>query len=586
MRVIANLLFTLAAITGLVPTLGLLTFWDRFPGCPDDLPKYQTILGSPILAASLALIGAALTSWNQQMISARQLGAQRREQDRALSLERQQIASAFIGEIDIILNEFHEFLRPAIEKALGVIEAGGEQVEADVVRIDKHLGRLFENSPTRVRLLPKPLSGELMRFYYLVEETRMDIDWYYRDIEIYSNQRVKLMTLMQLARLLKQILAKLNSCDNLGRTLLGELKKIRATDLQSLDHSETLGSRLRAKCSSRSWYQRPASKAQENGSAIQPSNRRSRRPAKLRLLIHARSWLNRLTPFVHAAKLRVAMHAQSWVRRLMLFARAAKRRVAMHAGSRLSRRMPFVRAAKLRVAMHHAGSWLSRLMPFIRAAKRRVAMHARSWLSRLLPFVRAAKRRVATHAQSWLSRLMPFVRAAKRRVAMRAQSWLSRLLPFLRAAKRRVATHAQSWLSRLMPFVYVRFLVIFFVGVVSTLAWQAYGDATIEAIARWTPHCGWRQAHPLSSQPPPLLREALPSLSIGSKRRSALQQSPNRLTTEITRLPPIERETPQGEQHFRRRLASGLASLRHRSVDPRNMSAGGCPGPSSCISAL
>ena len=517
MRVIANLLFTLAAITGLVPTLGLLTFWDRFPGCPDDLPKYQTILGSPILAASLALIGAALTSWNRQMISARQLGAQRREQDRALSLERQQIASAFIGEIDIILNEFHEFLRPAIEKALGVMKAGGEQVEADVVRIDKHLGRLFENSPTRVRLLPKPLSGELMRFYYLVEETRMDIDWYYRDIEIYSNQRVKLMTLMQLARLLKQILAKLNSCDNLGRTLLGELKKIRATDLQSLDHSETLGSRLRTKCSSRSWYQRPASKAQENGSAIQPSNRRSRRPAKLRLLIHARSWLNRLMPFVHAAKLRVAMHAQSWVRRLMLFARAAKGRVATHAR---------------------------------------------------------------------LSRLTLFVRAAKRRVAMRAQSWLSRLMPFLRAAKRRVATHAQSWLSRLMPFVYVRFLVIFFVGVVSTLAWQAYGDATIEAIARWTPHCGWRQAHPLSSQPPPLLREALPSLSIGSKRRSALQQSPNRLTTEITRLPPIERETPQGEQHFRRRLASGLASLRHRSVDPRNMSAGGCPGPSSCISAL
>ena len=562
MRVIANLLFTLAAITGLVPTLGLLTFWDRFPGCPDDLPKYQTILGSPILAASLALIGAALTSWNRQMISARQLGAQRREQDRALSLERQQIASAFIGEIDIILNEFHEFLRPAIEKALGVMKAGGEQVEADVVRIDKHLGRLFENSPTRVRLLPKPLSGELMRFYYLVEETRMDIDWYYRDIEIYSNQRVKLMTLMQLARLLKQILAKLNSCDNLGRTLLGELKKIRATDLQSLDHSETLGSRLRAKCSSRSWYQRPASKAQENGSAIQPSNRRSRRPAKLRLLIHARSWLNRLMPFVHAAKLRVAMHAQSWVRRLMLFARAAKGRVATHA--RLSRLTLFVRAAKRRVAMH-AGSRLSRRMPFVRAAKLRVAMH---------------------HAGSWLSRLMPFIRAAKRRVAMHARSWLSRLLPFVRAAKRRVATHAQSWLSRLMPFVYVRFLVIFFVGVVSTLAWQAYGDATIEAIARWTPHCGWRQAHPLSSQPPPLLREALPSLSIGSKRRSALQQSPNRLTTEITRLPPIERETPQGEQHFRRRLASGLASLRHRSVDPRNMSAGGCPGPSSCISAL
>jgi branched-subunit amino acid transport protein len=514
MHIIANLLFTLAAIA-LVPTLGLLTFWDRFPACPDDLSKYQTLLGPPILAASLALIGSALTSWNQWMISAKQLGAQRREQDRALSLERQQTASAFIGEIDVILNELHEFSRPAIEKALRAMESGGEEVDADVVRISKHLGRLFENSPTRVRLLPKPLSGELMRFYYLVEETRMDIDWYCRDIEIYINQKVRIMKLMQLVRLLKQILAKLTSSENLGRTLLGALQKIRDTGLESLDQSETLGRRVKTKCAPGSWYQKLASKAHENVSVIQPSNQQPRHPAKLRLMIHARSQLSRLMPFIYAAKVRMVMHAQSWLNRLMPFVHAAKLRVAMRVQSWLSRLMPFVHAAKLRVVIH-AQSWLSRLMPFIHTAKVRMAMHAQSWLSRLMPFIHAAKLRVVIHAQSWLSRLMPFAQAAKLRVTIHAQSWLSRLMLCIDTAKVRVVMRARSGLTRLMPFVYGRFLVIFFSGIVTTLAWQAYGDVTMAALARWSPHCGWRQAHSSDRQPPLLLIRALPSPPISS----------------------------------------------------------------------
>ena len=107
MRIIATLLFTLAAIAGVVPALGLLTFLGRFSSCLDDLSKYQALLGAPILAASLALIGAALTSWKQQVISARQLAAQQREHDQALGLVRQQMASAFIREINVILNELH-----------------------------------------------------------------------------------------------------------------------------------------------------------------------------------------------------------------------------------------------------------------------------------------------------------------------------------------------------------------------------------------------------------------------------------------------------------------------------------------------
>src|SRR5258708_19711947 len=46
-------------------------------------------------------------------------------------------------------------------------------------------------------------------------------------------------------------------------------------------------------------------------------------------------------------------------------------------------------------------------------------------------------------------------------------------------------TRVRSWLHRLVPFGFVRFLMIFFIGVVATLAWQSYGRAAREVIASW-----------------------------------------------------------------------------------------------------
>jgi hypothetical protein len=46
-------------------------------------------------------------------------------------------------------------------------------------------------------------------------------------------------------------------------------------------------------------------------------------------------------------------------------------------------------------------------------------------------------------------------------------------------------TRVRSSLHRLAPFAFVRFLMIFFIGVVATLAWQSYGRAAREVIARW-----------------------------------------------------------------------------------------------------
>ncbi len=84
MHIVATVLFALAGIFGLASALALLAFWYRFPSWPDDLSKYETLLGTLMSAAVLALIGAVLTSWNQRSISNRQIAAERRKQELAL----------------------------------------------------------------------------------------------------------------------------------------------------------------------------------------------------------------------------------------------------------------------------------------------------------------------------------------------------------------------------------------------------------------------------------------------------------------------------------------------------------------------
>ncbi len=132
------------------------------------------------------------------MISARQLAAERREQDLALG-KKQQIASAFIGEIDVILNEVHS-LRPAIENALRAMELGTGKIEVEGLRIGKHLERFFDHSIADVRLFPSAISKGLTRFYAIVEETKLELDWYSRAIETSANQKVQLMNLTQMIR--------------------------------------------------------------------------------------------------------------------------------------------------------------------------------------------------------------------------------------------------------------------------------------------------------------------------------------------------------------------------------------------------
>jgi hypothetical protein len=66
---------------------------------------------------------------NQRIISNRQIATKRREQELALGPKKQQIASAFIDEIDAILSELHhEFLKP-IENALRAMESRAGKID-------------------------------------------------------------------------------------------------------------------------------------------------------------------------------------------------------------------------------------------------------------------------------------------------------------------------------------------------------------------------------------------------------------------------------------------------------------------------
>jgi len=229
-NIVTTGLFALAAIAGLTPTLAVVIFWDRFLGSwLDDISKYHAFVGALIFAASLASVGSALTSWNRRIIHNRQLAAQRREQDLTLGLKKQQIAATLIREIDAILGELHhEFLKP-IENVLRTTESRAGKIEVGV-RIG-HLERFYNRSPGNVRFFPNPISQRLMRFYAIIEETKLDLDWYSRTIEISLNQNVRLMNAMQIVRLLKKILGEIDSSSKLGRILIEELKKIRDAEL-------------------------------------------------------------------------------------------------------------------------------------------------------------------------------------------------------------------------------------------------------------------------------------------------------------------------------------------------------------------
>jgi hypothetical protein len=95
-------------------------------------------------------------------------------------------------------------------------------------------------------------------------------------------------------------------------------------------------------------------------------------------------------------------------------------------------------------------------------------------------------------------------------------------------------TRARLRVGKLVPFAFVRFLMIFFIGVAATLAWQSYGATAREVMASWSPHLGWLA-------PPPAPAGASPEQLIAMSRGlAAMRQGVDKLAADITKLQAIQ----------------------------------------------
>jgi hypothetical protein len=102
--------------------------------------------------------------------------------------------------------------------------------------------------------------------------------------------------------------------------------------------------------------------------------------------------------------------------------------------------------------------------------------------------------------------------------------------PPLHPSELNLTTRVRWWLGKLIPFAFARFLMIFFVGVAATLAWQSHGDGAREAIASWSPHLGWLA-------PPPAPTGASPDqLAAVSRGLAVVRQSIDKLAADIAKL--------------------------------------------------
>lgn len=176
-----------------------------------------------------------LTIGNQRQIAGRQLAAQRREQDLARALAKQQIASAFIGEIEVALDELrHELLKPVLETALHDLSQLSHQSPGPIpvgTARSRRVGRYYDSNPGNVGLFPSATSQGLTRFYATLEEIRLDLDWYSTAIDTYTNQKAHIMSYPQIIQLIRKILHEIDFCVEAGPRLVGELSAIRDIQL-------------------------------------------------------------------------------------------------------------------------------------------------------------------------------------------------------------------------------------------------------------------------------------------------------------------------------------------------------------------
>jgi hypothetical protein len=226
------LLYAAAGIGLLAPIAAFLLFQHTYRDTwSTELQKYQALAGAfvALFAASLGTLGVLLNIRTQRRNTDRQISAQRREQDRGRFIARQQVASAFIGEISVFIEATEgEGVRPTLIKTLNDVDSGIDKVEVTTVRLSAPM-TYYLSSPGNVGLFPHEIPEELTRFYNRAAMVQSDLEKCASAAEqIAVHGKLPATTNMDwIVYSLKRALTNLDLCLEGGRSLVRELGEIR-----------------------------------------------------------------------------------------------------------------------------------------------------------------------------------------------------------------------------------------------------------------------------------------------------------------------------------------------------------------------
>jgi len=102
----------------------------------------------------------------------------------------------------------------------------------------------------------------------------------------------------------------------------------------------------------------------------------------------------------------------------------------------------------------------------------------------------------------------------------------------------------RSSLRKLASLAITRVLIAFCIGVAVTLAWQSYGDAGREMIAKSSPHLAWLAPQQTTSAASAGASPDLNQLKAMTRDLAAVRQSVDKLAAEITKLQVTKQGTP------------------------------------------
>jgi hypothetical protein len=210
--------------------ISLLMFF-RFSPKPwrETLQDYQSFVGSIItlLAAGLALLGVLITLSAQEVNTGRQFAQQRAMEDRGRAIRRQQIASAFIAEINVIAARFQnpgfrDTVTRALERLKNAQLKDASSVTFAVNAPTADYAVFFRTNSAEVGILPDPLPHNLLLFYgiYLTLEDNIK---FLADAYVDNFKHLDSATL---TRLLEGQVTALDSLQGTSAVIIPQLQKI------------------------------------------------------------------------------------------------------------------------------------------------------------------------------------------------------------------------------------------------------------------------------------------------------------------------------------------------------------------------